>query len=106
MHQIAIENTQETYLCPPSLDLLRSMERLGRKGIPVGCRGGGCGICKVQILCGSWHCEKMSTSVLTQDEQRQGIVLACCCYPRSPIVLKVIGKMKYRLEKLSTDRCT
>ena len=30
--------------------LLRGMERLGRRGIPVGCRGGGCGVCKVQVL--------------------------------------------------------
>lgn len=99
MHQIAVENTQETYLCSDDKDLLRAMERLGRKGIPIGCRGGGCGICKVQILSGRWRCKKMSAAVVTQEEQRRGIVLACCCYPESPLRVKVVGKMKYKLEK-------
>ncbi|MBW7984935.1 2Fe-2S iron-sulfur cluster binding domain-containing protein [Enterobacillus tribolii] len=101
MHRIEIENTRQTYLCAAENDLLRGMERLGGKGIPAGCRGGGCGICKVQILTGSWRCGKMSTAVLTPEERRRGIVLACRCYPESGLVLKVIGKMKYRLEKFS-----
>lgn len=99
MHQIAVENTRETYACPDEKDLLRGMERLGGKGIPVGCRGGGCGICKVQILSGHWRCKKMSSAVITHEELRQGIVLACCCYPETSLVLKVTGKLKYRLEK-------
>ena len=39
---VHIENSAETYLCASDQDLLRGMEALGRRGIPVGCRGGGC----------------------------------------------------------------
>jgi ferredoxin len=50
--QILIEDTGETYACAEGETLLKAMERLGRKGIPVGCRGGGCGVCKVQVTQG------------------------------------------------------
>ena len=42
---VHIENSAETYLCASDQDLLRGMEALGRRGIPVGCRGGGCSFC-------------------------------------------------------------
>ena len=38
--------------CDEEQNVLAAMERLGRKGIPVGCRGGGCGVCRVQVTYG------------------------------------------------------
>ncbi|PQJ25025.1 ferredoxin, partial [Limnobacter sp. SAORIC-690] len=43
MHRVAIQNTKEEYTCSSEDNLLKGMEQLNRKGIPVGCRGGGCG---------------------------------------------------------------
>jgi len=40
-HEVHILDTGERYRCAPSQTLLAGMEALGRKGIPVGCRGGG-----------------------------------------------------------------
>ena len=44
---ICIEDTGEQYACADSRSVLEGMEALGKKGIPVGCRQGGCGVCKV-----------------------------------------------------------
>ena len=51
-YQIVIEDTGEQYPCDERESVLEGMARLGRRGIPVGCRGGGCGVCKVRILSG------------------------------------------------------
>ena len=40
MHRVAIQNTKEEYTCSSEDNLLKGMEQLNRKGIPVGCRGG------------------------------------------------------------------
>ena len=90
---VHIENSAEEYLCAADQDLLRGMEALGRRGIPVGCRGGGCGVCKVQITAGEYEARKMSRSYVSAEEIAQGIVLACRVYPRSEIRLEVQGKM-------------
>ena len=42
-HQVTIVETGEVYRCREDETLLAGMERLGKRGIPVGCRGGGCG---------------------------------------------------------------
>ncbi|WP_237717053.1 2Fe-2S iron-sulfur cluster-binding protein [Cupriavidus basilensis] len=46
------------------------MEALGKRGIPAGCRGGGCGVCKVRIEAGRYHTAKMSRACLSEAEDR------------------------------------
>jgi ferredoxin len=70
------------------------MESLGKKGIPVGCRGGGCGVCKVQVLSGSYTKRVMSREHVSEHDEAQGCVLACRVRPNSSIGLRVIGPMK------------
>ena len=99
-HLVHIENSGEDYLCAPDQNLLRGMEVLGRRGIPVGCRGGGCGVCKIEILGGEFQTKvmssdhvKMSKSCVSDEELAQGIVLACRAFPRGEVSLTVVGKM-------------
>ena len=90
---VVIEDTGESYRCSPSESLLAGMERLGRKGIPVGCRGGGCGVCKVEITSGSYVKRVMSRDCVSVADEQAGRVLACRVRPTSDITLRVIGKM-------------
>ncbi|MDZ7809435.1 MAG: 2Fe-2S iron-sulfur cluster-binding protein [Arhodomonas sp.] len=92
-HRVTILDTGESYECPGSTTLLQAMTQLGRKGIPSGCHGGGCGICKVQVVDGEFTTGVMSRSQVSEAEQAQGYALACRCYPGSDVTLKVIGKM-------------
>jgi len=96
---VAIGNTREQYACRTSQTLLCGMEQLGRKGIPVGCRGGGCGVCKVRIESGRTRCDKMSRSHISADEEAQGYVLACRAYPQSDLHLHAVEKMARCIER-------
>jgi ferredoxin len=91
--QITIQNTGETFACKEADNLLEAMEQLQRKGIPVGCRNGGCGVCKVRVTEGRYAKRKMSRAVLSEEEEAQGRVLACKTYPRSDMKVEVVGKM-------------
>lgn len=93
-YTITIIDTGESYRCVDYRSVLEGMEALGRKGIPVGCRGGGCGVCKVRIESGSYTKRAMSREHVTELEESQGIVLACRVKPTSDIRLMVLGKMK------------
>ena len=92
-YQVTIAETGETYRCLESRTLLEGMEALGKKGIPVGCRNGGCGVCKVHITAGDYAARKMSKSCVSDEELAQGVVLACRVYPQGEISLDVVGKM-------------
>lgn len=93
-HQVLIEDTGEQYACGECESVLDGMARLGRRGIPVGCRGGGCGVCKVQIVEGSYAVGVMSRAHVSADELAAGVVLACRVMPHSDLCVQVLGKMK------------
>ena len=92
--QVTITNTRETFSCRDDTDVLRAMEQLQRKGIPVGCRNGGCGVCKVAITAGSYTQQVMSREHVSEADEREGRVLACRVKPASDIRLKVLGRMR------------
>lgn len=91
---ITIEDTGEVYRCPDHKSLLEGMESLGRKGIPVGCRGGGCGVCKIEVVSGSYVKRVMSREHVSEQDEVEHRVLACRVRPTSDVVLRVLGKMK------------
>ena len=92
-HRVQIHNTQETFACGEETSLLAAMEQLRCKGIPVGCRNGGCGVCKVRVVQGRCEKGRASRAVLCEDEEAQGCVLACKTYPRSDMEVEVVGRM-------------
>lgn len=97
--QVKIRNTGEVYLCSAGENLLRGMELLGRRGIPVGCRGGGCGVCKVRIERGRVKIGKMSREHISEKEVKEGVVLACRAHPLTTIELRAIGKLAICVER-------
>lgn len=92
-HTVTIEETGESYRCAQNESLLVGMERLGKRGIPVGCRGGGCGVCKIAVTAGSFTRKVMSREYVSAEDEAAGRVLACRVYPTSDIRLRVLGKM-------------
>jgi ferredoxin len=94
-HIVLVVETKEEYLCSNSETLLEGMARLGRKCIPIGCVNGGCGVCKVAIVKGDvYKCGPMSRVHVSEQEELQGVLLACRAMPMSAIELEVVGKMK------------
>lgn len=93
-YQITLQGTEIVYDCSDKQTILGGMEKLGLKGIPVGCRGGGCGVCKIYVAAGEYTTKKMSRVHISEADEVQGYVLACRCRPNSDITLKVVGRMK------------
>lgn len=96
-YEILILDTGERYRCGPEENLLRAMERLNRLGIPVGCRGGGCGVCKIRIGRGEVRAARMSRAHVSVEEEAAGVGLACRLFPRSDLELNVLGGMRKRI---------
>ncbi|MCU1724120.1 MULTISPECIES: 2Fe-2S iron-sulfur cluster-binding protein [unclassified Pseudomonas] len=78
----------ESFRVQPQESLLGAMERQGRHCIEVGCRGGGCGVCKIRVLEGEVHRGPTSTARVTPEEREQGYALACRTYPRSDLLIE------------------
>jgi len=64
---------------------LRNMPRK----LPVGCRRGGCGICRVRVTGGQYRSDVMSRAHISVEDEAQGVVLACCIYPLSDLSLRL-----------------
>lgn len=93
-HRVTLTDTGESYACHGDESVLNGMARLGKRGIPVGCRGGGCGVCKVAVLSGSFRKRVMSRSHVSEDDEAHQRVLACCIFPEADLRLKVIGGLQ------------
>lgn len=95
-HNITILDTNETFKCSEKDHLLVGMRSLGKKGIPSGCHGGGCGVCKVKIDSEKNNYKTLSVSRthISKEDEDNGIFLACRVFPLGDIELNVIGKIK------------
>ncbi len=93
-YTITIDDTGESYRCVDYRSVLQGMEALGKKGIPVGCRSGGCGVCKVQVVDGAYTKRVMSRAHVSEAEEAAGYVLSCRIQPTSDMHIRVLGKMK------------
>lgn len=104
---IHVAQTDETFPCAANESLLQGMVRLGRKGIPVGCVNGGCGVCKVRILAGDIKAlGPISRAHVTLDEEGQGYTLACRVAPQTAVNLEVAGKLHKPFSKGRAESAT
>jgi ferredoxin len=78
------------FSCPDGERVLVAMERSGASDIGVGCRGGGCGICKVRVLGGPHRLGKMSKAHVSDTDLASGIALACRLYPLGRLTIEVV----------------
>lgn len=88
---ISLDNG-ESFPCAEDEKILLAMEHAGVKGIHVGCRGGGCGACRVEVLDGDYETLRMGKNHVSDDEAQQGFALACRVFPKSDLNLKFAPK--------------
>lgn len=94
---VTIEDTGETYRSSDQRTVLEGMAALGKKGIPVGCRGGGCGVCKIEVLSGTYRKRVMSRAHVSVEDEESQRVLACRIWPTSDLRLKVLGSFRKKV---------
>ena len=92
--QVEHSDGNVNFFCPENLSILAAMEKAGLAVVPVGCRGGGCGICKIAITSGEFTSGKMSKAHISdEDINSASVSLACRTYPQSSIIIKPLGKV-------------
>lgn len=69
--------------------ILRALSRSGY-GYRVGCRRGGCGTCKVDVLAGRVeYSDTVSDDVLSAGERAGGVALSCRALPIDDVVIRL-----------------
>lgn len=76
-----------TFACAADGVVSMAMKQAGVRATLTGCRGGGCGVCRVRIVEGDYHTRRMSREYVTEDDEAAGYALGCCLYPDSDLVL-------------------
>jgi len=87
-YRIEVRNRHSQFMASPGKTLLVAMELAASQAIAVGCRGGGCGMCKIRVLAGQYDSKRMSRAHISEQEQADGFALACRVLPRSDLVIE------------------
>lgn len=74
----------KAFYAPVGTTLLEALES-NKVPVNAACRAGVCGSCKTRVVSGEYSVT--STMTLTDEEQKQGYVLACSCHPQGDLVL-------------------
>lgn len=98
-YAITINSSGQSFDCAEGHNVLQGMLLRGRRGIPVGCRGGGCGVCKVRVLEGRYSTGTMSVGCVSHEERASGMVLACKLFPETDLRVDVVGRIARMFER-------
>lgn len=75
------------FRCAHGQNLLAAL-KAGGSALRVGCRNGGCGVCKVRILGGEIDGGRMSVAHVDERERQRGVVLACRAIPKTDLLIE------------------
>jgi len=75
--------------------VLSAILRSGAK-VVFGCRGGGCGTCKMRLISGRVDHGRCSAAVLSEDEKGAGSFLSCQARPLTDLTVELTATNRYR----------
>lgn len=87
-HRVTLAAGERVLRCEPAQDVLNAAIKAGVGWLPVGCRGGGCGVCRVIVRSGTYETGKMSKRLVTSADPGVVFALACKLYPTSDLELE------------------
>lgn len=93
-YTLRVEDYPDPIPCPAgstALDAIRASQACGV--ILSGCRGGGCGVCRVRVLSGPYRCDRMSRAHISMADEADGLALACRLWPEGDLELAVVGRL-------------
>ncbi len=82
---------EQRFECKEGEDVLCAARRAGVK-IAFGCRGGGCGVCRVRVNRGDYETGPMSKAHVGDCDRADGFALACRLLPRGDLQIEIVGK--------------
>ena len=95
LYTITFHPLGDTVVCRADETVLSAILRSGAK-VVFGCRGGGCGTCKMRRTSGHVEYGRCSAAVLSEDEKREGLFLSCQARPLSDLTVGLTATNKYR----------
>lgn len=109
-HKITVENAGEA-ICYEGERVLVALERaqgFGRlknlpRKLPVGCRRGGCGVCRARVLSGSYKADPMSRAHVSEADEAAGLVLSCAIYALGDLSLRLEPPQLNKPNKQTSD---
>ncbi|MDR1538932.1 MAG: 2Fe-2S iron-sulfur cluster binding domain-containing protein [Clostridiales bacterium] len=88
VHSITVLETGACFPCGEDEFVLKAMIHARSGPVHHGCCGGGCGVCRIRIVSGSYEIAKnMSRAHVSETDIVDGIALLCCVQPRSDLVV-------------------
>ncbi len=93
---VSVEGTDVCILVHPDEVMLDAIKRNGYTH-RHGCTRGGCGLCKVDVIEGSWRLERpVALSVLSDEERANGTTLSCRCVAEGDLIVRLRGQDEIR----------
>ena len=87
-HTITLLPFEKQFTCGDNETILQAAIRQGFN-LRYGCKHGGCGMCKAQIVEGDVDNTEASSFALLDFEKQQGLSLLCCAYPESDVSIEL-----------------
>lgn len=84
-YQISFAGQERLYPAAACRSLLASLVAEGVDALSVGCRSGGCGVCRIQILDGEYQALPMNRARISEADEAVRIALACRIIPMSDL---------------------
>jgi len=89
---VTIDPTGEVIHLDPDETILAGLYKAGYAYL-IGCRRGGCAICKVDALDGEFDYERpVADTVITDTERTDGTCLSCRAVPSTDITIRLRGE--------------
>jgi propane monooxygenase reductase subunit len=79
---------EKQFVCNDNETVLEAAIRNGFN-LRYGCKHGGCGMCKAQVVDGDVDNSEASGFALLDFEKQQGMALLCCAYPETDIAIEL-----------------
>src|SRR5262245_64168802 len=95
LYTVSFAPVGDLVVCRGDESVLAAIMRSGAK-VMFGCRGGGCGTCKMRLLSGRVDHGRCSVAVLPEAEKRAGAFLSCQARPLSDLRVELTEANRYR----------
>ena len=98
-YTVRLHPGEDTVACDPDETVLAAILRSGAS-VVFGCRGGGCGICRMRLLSGAVEHGRCSAAVLPEEDRRGGAFLSCQARPVGDITVELTPENRYRRSRV------
>jgi ferredoxin len=99
VHTITLSPVGNAVPCRPDETVLAAILRSGAS-VMYGCRGGGCGTCKMRVISGHIEHGRCSAAVLPEEEKESGWFLSCQARALTDLTIDLTAANKYRVLSL------